>query len=147
MDVTLAHPEGFDIDPAIAETCRKNARESGGGFEICNDFEEALDGANVVFPRSWGTTEFLRVGATKFGIDREVAIYNKYRDWRLELRHIEDLMAKPAIITHVLPVMRGEEATDEAMDSEYSVIYDQADDNFYAKMASIALTMSKESPV
>jgi ornithine carbamoyltransferase len=56
-------------------------------------------------------------------------------------------MGKPAIVTHVLPVMRGEEATDEVMDGLNSVIYEQADDNFYAKMASLALTMAKEVPL
>ena len=147
MDVTLAHPKGFDIDPKIIEAAKKNAKESGGRFEVSNDFEEGLEGANVVFPRSWGTSEFLKVGATKFGIDKEVAIYSKHKNWRLEQRHVNDLMGKPAIVTHVLPVMRGEEATDEVMDGLNSVIYEQADDNFYAKMASIALTMAKEVPL
>ncbi|MDI6884027.1 MAG: ornithine carbamoyltransferase [Hadesarchaea archaeon] len=147
MDVVLAHPKGFDIDPKIIEAAKRNARESGGSFKISNDFEGGLEGANVVFPRSWGTSEFLRVGATKFGVDKEAAIYNKHKDWRLEQRHVDDLMAKPAIVTHVLPVMRGEEATDEVMDGPNSVIYEQADDNFYAKMASIALTMAKEVPL
>ena len=147
MDVVLAHPKGFEIDPLIIETAKKNAKNSGGSFKISNDLEEGLEGANVVFPRSWGTSEFLRVGATKFGMDKEVAIYNKYKDWRLEQRHVKDLMAKPAIATHVLPVMRGEEATDEVMDGPNSVIYEQADDNFYAKMASLALTMAKEVPL
>jgi len=147
MDVVLAHPKGFEIDPLIIEAAKKNAKNSGGSFKISNDFEEGLEGANVVFPRSWGTSEFLRVGATKFGMDKEVAIYNKYKDWRLEQRHVKDLMAKPAIATHVLPVMRGEEATDDVMDGPNSVIYEQADDNFYAKMASIALTMAKEVPL
>jgi ornithine carbamoyltransferase len=147
MDVVLAHPKGFEIDLLIVEAAKKNAKNSGGSFKISNDFEEGLEGANVVFPRSWGTSEFLRVGATKFGMDKEVAIYNKHKDWRLEQRHVKDLMAKPAIVTHVLPVMRGEEATDEVMDGSNSVIYEQADDNFYAKMASIALTMAKEVPL
>jgi len=147
MDVVLAHPKGFEIDPAIVRAAKRNAKESGGGFKISNDFEEGLEGANVVFPRSWGTSEFLRVGATKFGVGKEVAVYNKHKDWRLDQRHVEDLMAKPAIVTHVLPVMRGEEATDEVMDGPNSVIYEQADDNFYAKMASIALTMAKEVPL
>ncbi len=147
MDVVLAHPKGFEIDPTIVGAAKRNAKESGGGFKISNDFEEGLEGANVVFPRSWGTSEFLRVGATKFGVGKEVAVYNKHKDWRLDQRHVEDLMAKPAIVTHVLPVMRGEEATDEVMDGPNSVIYEQADDNFYAKMASIALTMAKEVPL
>jgi N-acetylornithine carbamoyltransferase len=147
MDVVLAHPKGFEIDQEIVKTAEKNAKEGGGSFKISNDFKEGLEGANVVFPRSWGTNEFLKVGATKFGVDKEVAIYNKHKDWRLEQRHVKDLMAKPAIVTHVLPVMRGEEATDEVMDGPNSVIYEQADDNFYAKMASLALTMAKEVPL
>jgi len=43
--------------------------------------------------------------------------------------------------------MRGDETTDEVMDGPNSVIYKQADDNFYAKMASISLTMAKEVPL
>ncbi len=144
MDVTLVHPPGFEIDPKIIEAAKRNAEESGGSFEVSNDFEEGLRGANVVFPRNWATAEFLRVGATAFGVDREVAIYNRYRDWRLEQHHVDDLMGRPAIVTHVLPVMRGEEATDEVMDGPNSVIYEQADDNFFAKMAVLALTMCKE---
>ncbi len=97
-----------------------------------------------MFPRSWVTSELLRVGATKFGVDREVEIHDRYRDWRLEQEHVDDLMGKPAIVTHVLPVFRGEEATDEVMDGLNSVIYEQAEDNFYAKMAILCLTMAKE---
>ncbi|MFX0108940.1 MAG: ornithine carbamoyltransferase, partial [Candidatus Hodarchaeota archaeon] len=122
MDVVLAHPPGFDLDKTIIEACGKYAKESGGDFEISHDFEEALSGANVVFPRSWVTSELSRVGATAFGVDREIQIHNKYRDWMLKQEHVDDLMGNPAIVTHVLPVFRGEEATDEVMDGPNSVI-------------------------
>jgi len=145
MDVVLAHPPGFEIDPNIIEMARANAGESGGTLEVSNDFEDALEGANVVFPRSWATSEFLKVGATAFGVEREIAIHNKYRGWRLEQKHVDDIMGKPAIVTHVLPVLRGEEATDEVMDGPNSVIYEQAEDNFYAKMAVLAMTMSERA--
>ncbi|RLG42737.1 MAG: ornithine carbamoyltransferase, partial [Thermoproteota archaeon] len=56
-------------------------------------------------------------------------------------------MAKPAFVTHVLPVFRGEEATDEVMDGPNSIIYEQAENNLYAKMAVLALTMAKEIPI
>jgi ornithine carbamoyltransferase len=143
MDVVLSHPPGFDIDPKIIEMARANSGESGGSIEVSNDFEGSLDGANVVFPRSWATSEFLRVGATAFGVDKEIAIHNKFRGWMLEQKHVNDIMGKPAIVTHVLPVLRGEEATDEVMDGPNSVIYEQAEDNFYAKMAVLAMTMSE----
>lgn len=146
MDVVLSHPKGFDIDPKIVEAAKQNARETGGSFEISNDFEEGLKDANVVFPRSWATSEFLRIGASKFGINNETAAYDNFRDWRLEQHHVDDFMAKPAVVTHVLPVLRGKEATDEVMDGPNSVIYEQADDNFYVKMATLAVTMVKEVP-
>jgi ornithine carbamoyltransferase len=144
MDVTLAHPEGFEVDPEIVEAAKKNARDAGGSFEIVNDFETGLRNANVVFPRNWASSEFLRVGSSRFGVEKEVAAYRRYEGWRLEQHHVNDLMAKPALVTHVLPVLRGLEATDEVMDGPNSVIYKQADDNFYAKMATLAVTMARE---
>jgi len=144
MDVVLAYPQGFDIDQKIVEAAKKNARDSGGSFMISHNFTEALNDANVVFPRSWGTSELNRVGAIAFGADKEIKIHNRYKDWRLEQKCVNDLMGKPAIVTHVLPVFRGEEATDEVMEGLNSVIYEQAEDNFYAKMAVLSLTMAKE---
>ena len=54
-------------------------------------------------------------------------------------------MDKKAIVTHVLPVLRGEEATDEVMDGSHSVIYPQAENGMYTKMAVLALTMGKKT--
>jgi ornithine carbamoyltransferase len=143
MDVVLAHPPGFDIDPNIIDMANTNSRNSGGSFTVSNNFTESLKDANVVFPRSWITSQMSAVGASAFGVNREIEIHNKYRDWILEQKHVDELMRKPSIVTHVLPVFRGEEATDEVLDGPNSVIYEQADDNFYAKMAVLALTMGK----
>lgn len=142
MNVVLAHPKGFEIDPRIVKSARKNARDSGGSFEVSNDFEEALAGANVVFARSWVTSDLSKVGASVFGVDNELKIHSKYRCWKLKQTHVRDLMAKSAIVTHVLPVFRGEEATAEAIDGPNSVIYEQAEDSFYAKMAVLSLAMA-----
>jgi ornithine carbamoyltransferase len=142
MDVVLAYPPGFSIDPKIVEAARRNAKDAGGNLEISHNFKQALNGANVVFPRSWVTSELSRVGATAFGTDNEITIHDKYRNWKLEKSHVDDLMGKSAVVTHVLPVYRGEEVTDEVIDGPNSVIHEQAEDNFYAKMAVLSLTMS-----
>ncbi|WP_309493699.1 hypothetical protein [Candidatus Hecatella orcuttiae] len=144
MDVTLAHPPEFELDPKIMAAAKKNAEESGGSLEVSHDFEEALRGANAVFPRSWVTSGLLKTGLSGYGMEEEVKIHNKHRDWRLEKRHVDDLMGKPAVVTHVLPVFRGEEASDDVLDGPESVIYEQAEDNLYAKMAVLSLTMAKE---
>jgi len=141
MDVVLAHPPGFEIDSEILQDAVANAKESGGTFEVTSDLNSALDGANAVFPRNWASNALLTVGASKFGKDRELELHEKYRDWTLNERRL-DRMDKKAIVTHVLPVLRGEEASDEVMDGPHSVIYPQAENGMYTKMAAMALTMS-----
>ena len=141
MDVVLAHPPGFELDPKIIDASRSNALAQGADFTVTNDLESALDGANAVFPRNWATNELLSIGASRFGKDRELEIHEKYRNWTLT-QDLLDKMSKRAIVTHVLPVLRGEEATDEVLDGRHSVIYPQAENGMYTKMAVLALTMS-----
>jgi ornithine carbamoyltransferase len=142
MDVVLAYPPGFEIDPKIVNAAKENAANDCGSFEISHDFKSAIKGANAVFPRNWASAKLLEAGASKFGVEKEVSLHNKYNDWLLT-PELVDSMDKNAIVTHVLPVFRGEEATDAVMDGPHSVIYDQAEDGLYTKMAVLALTMSK----
>jgi len=139
MDVVVAHPPGFELPEKYVEWAKQNAKESGGSIEFVNDYRRALEGAHAVFPRSWCSRKLAELGASKFG-EEELRIYQKYRDWRLKMEDL-DLMDKHGIITHVLPVLRGYEADDEVMDSPRSVIYEQAENNMFAKAAVLLLTM------
>jgi ornithine carbamoyltransferase len=141
MDVTLAHPPGFEIDPAIVAISKSNAEAAGGRFQVSNDLNSAIEGAHCVFPRNWASNELLSVGASKFGKDREQDLHDKHRDWTLT-QDLLERMDKRAIITHVLPVLRGEEATNEVLDGPHSVIYPQAENGMYTKMAVLAMTMT-----
>jgi ornithine carbamoyltransferase len=142
MDVVLAHPPEFEIDPKILEWSKNNARASGGSFEVSSDLRGSLSGAHIVFPRNWASNVLLQVGASKFGKDRETDLHERYRDWRLTAE-LADLMDAKGVVTHVLPVLRGEEATDDVMDGRRSLIYDQAENGLYTKMAVLAATMGK----
>lgn len=143
MDVTIACPnEEFDIgniDKDMMKTLEKNAKESGGSIKVSHDYKEALEGANVVFPRSWCSKTLCKKGKEEYG-EKEKDMYKEYEDWNLTDSDVE-LMDPEGIITHVLPVLRGYEAEDKVMDSERSVIYKQAEDNMYAKAAALLLTM------
>ena len=139
----LAHPPGFEIDPKIVKTAKSNAADAGGSFQVTNDLESAIDGAHAVFPRNWASDALLRVGASKFGKEREAKLHEKYRDWTFD-QGMLDRMDRKAVVTHVLPVLRGEEATDQVMDGPHSVIYPQAENGLYTKMAVLALTMGRK---
>jgi ornithine carbamoyltransferase len=143
MDVVLAHPPGFDLDQKIMGQSEMNAKETGGEFTVTNDLESALDGADAVFPRNWASSGLLTVGASKFGKERELELHERHRDWTLTKDHL-DKMSRKAIVTHVLPVLRGEEVTDEVIDGSHSVIYPQAENGMYTKMAVLAETMGSK---
>ena len=53
MDVTLAHPEGYDLMGDRVEAARAYAAESGATFKQVNTMEEAFEGADIVIPKSW----------------------------------------------------------------------------------------------
>ena len=53
MEVSLAHPEGYEVMPEIEEVATRNAAASGGKFTVSNSMQEAFAGADIVYPKSW----------------------------------------------------------------------------------------------
>jgi ornithine carbamoyltransferase len=142
IDVTLCYPEGFDLDEQLVTTARGNSQDNAAHLEISHDPKEALRGAHIVFPRSWASHACTVQGMNRFGKDNEVVLHNKHRGWTLTREWVE-LMAPHALVTHVLPVFRGQEATDEVMDGPHSVVIDQAENRLHTQMAIMALTMGR----
>jgi len=138
MDVTMAYPEGFDLDPKIMGWAKENAAEAGSEFRVSHDLDEALKGAHVVFPRSWASQECVSVGMNRFGKEKEAELHAKHKGWILDKERLE-MMDRDALVTHVLPVFRGQEATDEVMDGPHSVILDQAENLLYVRAALLGL--------
>ena len=69
MHVALAHPKGYDLIPEVVARAGKQAKASGGRFTHTNSMEEAFEGADIVYPKSWAPyavmgrrTELLRAG-------------------------------------------------------------------------------------
>jgi len=140
LDVTIAHPPGFDLDPKLIEQAKQNADLYDGSFEIVHDYKEALEGAHIVFPRGWASHKCVMTGINRFGKDKELELHEKYKDWRLTME-LMDLMDKHKILMHVLPIFRGREADDDVVDSEYSAVFDQAENRLHSQMAILAATM------
>jgi knotted carbamoyltransferase YgeW len=53
MEVSLAHPEGYDLIPEVVEMAKKQATASGGSFTQTNSMDEAFRNADIVYPKSW----------------------------------------------------------------------------------------------
>ena len=53
MEVTLAHPEGYELLSDVEDVARENAVKSGGKFTKTNSMKEAFENADIVYPKSW----------------------------------------------------------------------------------------------
>jgi len=139
MDVVLAHPPGWELMPEVREKAEAAAHAAGGSISYVNDMDEAFEGADVVYPKSWG-----RIDA--FSREAEALAESKqYESWICDARRMK--LAKPdALYMHCLPADRGTEVTDEVIDGPQSVVYDEAENRMHTGKALCALTMGGYGP-
>jgi N-acetylornithine carbamoyltransferase len=127
MQVTLAHPLGFEIDDEVLQRSKRVAEEAGGSVRVVNDLAAAAHGAEVLYARSWASTKYWE------DAEREAMVKRALHAWRVDAA----LMAETnkAFLMHPLPVRRNVVATDEVLDGPRSVIYDQAANRMHVQKA------------
>jgi N-acetylornithine carbamoyltransferase len=125
-DVVIAHPPGYELDADLIETAR-----GFSSVEITNDIDAAVEGAEVIYAKSWGSKQFY--GDT----DLDIAERAQYRgQWIVN----EDKMSRTnkAVFMHCLPVRRNVIVTDGVIDSEASVVIDEAENRLHVQKAVMA---------
>lgn len=147
MDVTLAHPEGYDLDPNVISKCEENAKQYDGKFKITNDFNEGFEGADIVYPKSWGAHTCFNYYDEETGKkikdqdhDEAKRVNELAKDW-MTTRDQMDLIDKNGVYMHCLPADRGQEVTDEVIDGPQSVVIDEAENRLHAHKTIMALIM------
>jgi N-acetylornithine carbamoyltransferase len=135
IDVVLAHPPGFDLMPEVRERAEAAAAQGGGGIEQTDDMDAAFDGADVVYPKSWGRLDLFTDEAAA------LADADRHRDWICDERRM-GLAKEDALYMHCLPADRGSEVTDAVIDGPHSVVYDEAENRMHTGKALMALTMA-----
>jgi len=142
MDVTVAAPQEFPLQPDIVEQAKMNAKESGGSLKFVDDMDEGFRGAQIVIPKNWGGfAHFARWEDSEEQKKEMKANLERHRNWICDRRRME--LASPEVkYMHALPADRGREVTDEVIDSEkWSIIYDEAENRLHTAKAVMALTM------
>jgi N-acetylornithine carbamoyltransferase len=141
MDVTLAYPEGYDLDPQVIEWTKENCTANGRTFETVHDVTSGYEGAHVVYSRHWMSPE--AYGDGEFHKQEEIAKALKYPAWICDAEKMA--LTDDALFTHPMPVDRGHEVTDEVASGPRSVIYDVAENRLHVQKALMALTMGSTS--
>jgi ornithine carbamoyltransferase len=132
MEIRVAAPAGFEPDGEVVSRASESARETGGKVVLDADPSSAVSGADVIYTDVWAS----------MGQEDE-------RESRLPLFEPYQVNAelvgsakRDAVVMHCLPAHRGEEITDEVVDSPQSIVLDQAENRMHLQKAILVSLMS-----
>ena len=130
MEIVIARPDGYELDPEDTALVRRIAQQRGGEFvHIINDLDEAVVGADAVYAKSWGSVKL-------FGKpEEERELRASLRDWRITESRVKSTRGGHGIVMHCLPVRRNVEIDDAVLDGPHSVVVDQAENRLHAQRA------------
>ncbi len=127
MEVTVAHPEGFDLEPAILGRAQRFAGVSGGAVRVTHDLADAYDGAEVVVAKSWSGVAGYQDRAAE--AQRRAAA----DAWRVTQAHMD--RTANAGFMHCLPVRRNVVVDDAVIDGARSWVQETAGLRLWTAMA------------
>jgi N-acetylornithine carbamoyltransferase len=129
MDVTVLRPEGFELPPAIMDKARNAADASGGSITESEDPSEAMDGAHVIYAKSWSSTKHYGDAQAD-----QAAREPHFGPWCVDEPWFETARDDCRFM-HCLPVRRGVVVADRILDGDRSVVIAQARNRMVAQMA------------
>jgi len=138
MDVTVARPDGYDLDPEVTAAAKMNCEQNGRAFEVTDDSTAGYEGAHVVYSRNWMSMDAYQDGELQKPAEIEKAM--KYTGWTCDAAKMA--LTDNAIYTHPMPIDRGSEVTDEVASGPNSAIYDVAENRLHGQKAVMAATMA-----
>ena len=113
MDVTLAHPEGYEVMDEVVEVARRQSAENGGTFTVTNDMKEAFQDADIVYPKSWAPFKAMEARTELYGngdmdgikaLEKKLLAQNaQHRDWECTEEMMKLTKDGKALYLHCLP--------------------------------------------
>ncbi|HET7599964.1 MAG TPA: N-acetylornithine carbamoyltransferase [Gemmatimonadales bacterium] len=130
MEVVVARPDGYELDPEDTALVRRIAQARGGEcVHIINDPDEALVGADAVYVKSWGSVKLFGRPA------EEQELRAGLRDWRVTESRLRSTRGSKGIVMHCLPVRRNVEIDDGVLDGPNSAVVDEAENRLHVQRA------------
>lgn len=130
MNVTVLRPEGFELPETLMRGARHAAEQSGGSVSETDSRGEALEGAEVIYAKSWASTRHYSNDA----VAAERELRRPLIDWRVEDSWFETADTHCRFM-HCLPVRRGVVVSDSVLEGSRSVVLAQAKNRMFAQMA------------
>ena len=132
--MSVATPPGYEPDSEIRKQAEEDGKETGASFSFTNDPSEAVENADAVYTDTWAS----------MGQEQEK---EKRGEIFAPFQVNKSLMAKAkkgAFFMHCLPAHRGEEVTDDVIDSPQSLVYDQAENRLHVQKVIMLSLLGKK---
>lgn len=128
MDVTVLRPEGFELPDPVMQRAKDAAEAAGGSVRESEDRVEAMEGAHVIYAKSWSSTRFYgdRINDQK--------LRNELVSWCVDEPWFDNARDDCRFM-HCLPVRRGVVVNDNILDGPRSVVIHEARNRMLAQMA------------
>lgn len=137
LNITIARPEGYDMDEKIYEQIKQNCKNCESSFQLIDDPAKGYEGADIVYSRNWISPMAYQNGV--FNKEREVNAALQYQDWITTEKKMRT--TNNAIFTHPMPIDRGYEVEDSVASGKNSVIYNVASNRLHVQKAILAHTL------
>ena len=121
MHMTVACPKGYCPDPAILHKAESIAAQTGAQFAVVESPEEASVGAHILYTDVWVSMGEEEEEKTKLEI---------FKGYQINADLLK-VAAKDARVMHCLPAHRGLEITDEVLEGDRSIVWQQAENKMY----------------
>jgi len=128
MNLRIASPAGYAVQERILHLAQDYAMASGAEILCTEEPQMAVSGADIVYTDVW----------TSMGQEVEVQERRQaFSNYQVN-GELLSLAKEDAIIMHPLPAHRGEEVTEDILDSPRSVVFDQAENRMHLQKALLA---------
>ena len=125
LNIKIATPKGYEPAKDITAIAKQFAALSGSKIEISNDPKSAAKGADVIYTDVW----------VSMGQEKNAAMRLKaFKNFQIN-DALMKLTKKGCLVMHCLPAHRGQEIIDSVIDSEDSIVYDQAENRMHLQKA------------
>ena len=133
MNIAVATPAGYAPNPEVVKQSKEIAKDTFSQITITQDPLSAVNGAQVVYTDVWAS-----MGQEEEISKRKII----FKDFQINARLLTNA-APGVLVMHCLPAHRGEEITDEVMDSKNSVVFDQAENRMHVQKAILIKLLGK----
>ncbi|MDP8234018.1 MAG: ornithine carbamoyltransferase [Candidatus Saelkia tenebricola] len=125
FDLSIATPSGYEPKDEILIPALKKAEQTNAKINVSNNVQDAVKNADFIYTDVW----------TSMGQEKEKHLRKQiFKDFQINEQLLSSLSRK-CYIMHCLPAHRGEEITDKAVDSEHSIVIDQAENRLHMHKA------------